>query len=63
MGSQKPFVFVSAAEAKWDFDSIFEGTPVGWLHDYLIAKRAVEDEVNDLIARTGAFDGHVCLCV
>ncbi|CAN0397837.1 unnamed protein product, partial [Ectocarpus sp. 13 AM-2016] len=40
-----PFVFISAAEAKWGFDGIFEGSPVGFLHDYLVAKRAVEDEV------------------
>ncbi|CAN0369998.1 unnamed protein product [Hapterophycus canaliculatus] len=46
--SQRPFVFISAAEAKWGFDSIFEGTPVGFLRDYLVAKRAVEDEVTML---------------
>lgn len=44
-GAQRPFVFISAAEARWTFDGVFEGTPVGWLHDYLIAKRAVEDEL------------------
>jgi len=43
---QRPFVFISAAEAKWTFDSVFKGTPVAWLHDYLVAKRAVEDEVS-----------------
>ncbi|CAM9196933.1 unnamed protein product [Ectocarpus sp. 4 AP-2014] len=42
---QRPFVFISAAEAKWGFDGIFEGSPVGFLHDYLVAKRAVEDEL------------------
>ncbi len=38
-------MFISAAEAKWGFDGIFEGSPVGFLHDYLVAKRAAEDEV------------------
>ena len=42
---QRPFVFISAAEAKWGFDGAFEGTPVAFLHDYLVAKRAVENEV------------------
>lgn len=42
---QRPFIFISAAEAKWTFDGVFRGTPVGWLHEYLIAKRAAEDEV------------------
>lgn len=32
-----PFVFISAAEAKWEFR-----VPVPWLEKYLIAKRAVE---------------------
>eukprot|EP00752_Nemacystus_decipiens_P018397 g16500.t1 len=44
-GAERPFVFISAAEAKWGFDGIFEGSPVGFLHDYLVAKRAVEDEL------------------
>lgn len=38
-------MFVSAAEARWDFDDMFKGTPVGWMHDYLVAKRTAEDEV------------------
>jgi nucleoside-diphosphate-sugar epimerase len=32
-----PFVFVSAAEARWDFRAPFD-----WLEEYLVAKRAVE---------------------
>ncbi|CAM9801463.1 unnamed protein product [Laminaria digitata] len=44
-GAQRPFVFISAAEAKWGFDGAFEGTPVEFLHDYLVAKRAVEGEL------------------
>ena len=32
-----PFVFVSAAEARWDF-----AAPFDWLEEYLVAKRAVE---------------------
>eukprot|EP00903_Cladosiphon_okamuranus_P016349 g15077.t1 len=44
-GEQRPFVFISAAEAKWGFDGIFEGSPVGFLHDYLVAKRAAEEEL------------------
>ncbi|CAN0093863.1 unnamed protein product, partial [Discosporangium mesarthrocarpum] len=44
-GQPLPFVFISAAEARWDFDDVFHGTPLRWLNDYLIAKRAVEDEV------------------
>ncbi|CAM9793965.1 unnamed protein product [Phaeothamnion confervicola] len=44
-----PMVFVSAAEARWTFDGAFVGTPVEWLHAYLVAKRAVEDKLlNDL---------------
>ena len=38
-----PFVFVSAAEARWDFKA-----PVDWLEDYLIAKRAVEERLTEL---------------
>jgi hypothetical protein len=26
-----PFAFVSAAEARWNFDQSFQGTPVEWL--------------------------------
>ena len=44
-------MFVSAAEAKWGFDGAFEGTPVSWLHDYLVAKRAVENEVGYIFVR------------
>ncbi|CAM9482426.1 unnamed protein product [Chrysoparadoxa australica] len=44
----KPFVFVSAAEAGWTIDSKFKGTPLEWLHNYLIAKRAVESHIGDL---------------
>ncbi|CAM9399741.1 unnamed protein product [Ascophyllum nodosum] len=44
-GPQRPFVFISAAEAKWSFDGVFAETPVAWLHDYLVAKRAAEDEL------------------
>lgn len=36
----KPFVFISAAEAGWTFPS-----PVPFLEKYLVAKRAVEDEI------------------
>mmetsp|Transcript_6838 Transcript_6838/g.9016 ORF Transcript_6838/g.9016 Transcript_6838/m.9016 type:complete len:284 (-) Transcript_6838:212-1063(-) len=48
-----PFLFVSAAEAKWGFDQLFEGTPAEFLRRYLIAKRAVEDE---LLKNYGAGD-------
>ena len=44
----KKFAFVSAAEARWDFDDKFVGTPVEWLHKYLIAKRAVEARLDML---------------
>ena len=40
-----PFVFVSAAEARWDFRA-----PVDWLEDYLVAKRAVERKLEDMNA-------------
>ena len=40
-----PFVFVSAAEARWDFRA-----PVDWLEDYLRAKRAVERKLEDMNA-------------
>merc|ERR1711966_554102 len=43
-----PFAFISAAEARWDFDQYFKGTPAEWLHRYLIAKRAVEGELTVL---------------
>lgn len=36
----KPFVFISAAEAGWNFPA-----PVGWLEKYLTAKRAVESKL------------------
>jgi nucleoside-diphosphate-sugar epimerase len=36
-------VFVSAAEAKWDFKA-----PVPWLEEYLVAKRAVEKRLTQL---------------
>jgi len=42
------FGFVSAAEARWDFDDKFVNTPVEWLHRYLIAKRAVEGRLDAL---------------
>jgi uncharacterized protein YbjT (DUF2867 family) len=38
----KAFVFVSAAEAGWDFKA-----PVSWLERYLIAKRAVEARLKE----------------
>lgn len=38
-----PFVFVSAAEARWTFKA-----PVAWLEDYLIAKRAVEARLREM---------------
>ena len=41
--SPPPFVFVSAAEARWDFRA-----PVGWLEEYLVAKRAVESRLATL---------------
>jgi nucleoside-diphosphate-sugar epimerase len=41
-----PFVFVSAAEARWDFRA-----PVDWLEDYLVAKRAVEAKLGECNAR------------
>jgi len=41
--SPPPFVFVSAAEAKWDFKA-----PVPWLEEYLVAKRAVEKRLTQL---------------
>jgi nucleoside-diphosphate-sugar epimerase len=44
----KNFGFVSAAEARWDFDDKFVNTPVEWLHRYLIAKRAVEGKLSEL---------------
>ena len=40
-----PFVFVSAAEAKWDFRA-----PVEWLEEYLVAKRAVEEKLGAMTA-------------
>ena len=40
-----PFVFISAAEAKWTFKA-----PVQWLEEYLVAKRAVETKVSDMTA-------------
>lgn len=39
-GTPTPFIFISAAEAKWKFR-----VPVPWLEKYLIAKRAVEDKL------------------
>lgn len=45
-----PFAFISAAEAGWTFDNMFQGTPAEWLHRYLVAKRAVEDELMALAA-------------
>lgn len=38
-----PFVFVSAAEARWDFKA-----PVAWLEEYLVAKRAVEARLSEM---------------
>ena len=38
-----PFVFVSAAEARWDFTAPFD-----WLEEYLVAKRAVERRLTTL---------------
>jgi nucleoside-diphosphate-sugar epimerase len=38
--AQKPFVFVSAAEAGWTLPA-----PIGWLEKYLVAKRAVEKKL------------------
>ena len=38
-----PFVFVSAAEARWTFKA-----PVAWLEDYLVAKRAVEARLREM---------------
>jgi len=49
----KKFAFVSAAEARWDFDDKFVGTPAEWLHRYLIAKRAVEARVDTLAKEQG----------
>jgi hypothetical protein len=40
-----PFVFISAAEAAWTFDASFTGTPLAFLHRYLVAKRAVEQRL------------------
>ena len=40
-----PFVFVSAAEARWDFRA-----PVDWLEEYLVAKRAVERRLGEMTA-------------
>jgi len=37
----KKIGFVSAAETRWDFDDKFVGTPVEWLHRYLVAKRCL----------------------
>merc|ERR1719183_1123410 len=42
------FAFVSAAEARWDFDDKFVNTPVEWLHRYLVAKRSVEARLDSL---------------
>lgn len=42
------FGFVSAAEARWDFDDKFVGSPVEWLHRYLVAKRSVEARLDSL---------------
>lgn len=41
--SPVPFVFVSAAEARWTFKA-----PVAWLEDYLVAKRAVEARLGEM---------------
>jgi len=38
-----PFVFISAAEARWDFKA-----PATWLEEYLLAKRAVESKLAGL---------------
>jgi nucleoside-diphosphate-sugar epimerase len=38
--NNKPFVFMSAAEAGWTFPA-----PIGWLEKYLTAKRAVESKL------------------
>ncbi|KAG5178881.1 hypothetical protein JKP88DRAFT_328170 [Tribonema minus] len=40
-----PFVFVSAAEAAWTKDALFEGTPLAFLRRYLVAKRAAEERL------------------
>jgi len=53
-GDPLPFAFVSAAEARWTFDGAFKGTPVEWLHRYLIAKRAVESDLVDNHGKAGA---------
>jgi len=44
-GAVPPFAFISAAEAGWTLDQYLQGTPGEWLHRYLVAKRAVEDEL------------------
>jgi len=49
----KKIGFVSAAEARWDFDDKFVGTPVEWLHRYLLAKRAVEARLEVLKKEEG----------
>jgi nucleoside-diphosphate-sugar epimerase len=46
-----PFVFVSAAEARWDFKA-----PVAWLEEYLVAKRAVEARLSEM-TEAGAIRG------
>jgi len=48
-----PFGFVSAAEAGWTFDAALKGSPVEWMHRYLIAKRAVESKLIDEYAADG----------
>jgi hypothetical protein len=48
-----PFVFVSAAEARWDFKA-----PVAWLEEYLVAKRAVEARLSEM-TEAGAIRGVV----
>lgn len=50
-GAAVPFVFVSAAEARWTFRA-----PVDWLEEYLVAKRAVETKLRDMTA-VGALRG------